>query len=132
MYAIDKKIEWTTGSGKQATVAIRLQTSRIVDADGDRCEVPCCDLSITADVAGMGIMSYGIDRLPATVAGVVYPARAGRLAIPAAQLAEIDAVLAGVYATPEWQAKQQAAAKAKIANREYDERREFMRQQMGY
>ena len=131
MYAIEKKIEWSTTAGKKAVVAIRLQTRRAVSADGEMCEVACCDLGIVAEVEGHGITGYGIDHRPITVNGIIYPGRAGKLAIPAAQLQEIDATLAEVYATPEWQAKVQAEKNQEAASREYDAYRARMAKVMG-
>ena len=123
MNAIEKAIEWKTQSGKKAIVRLALQTSRIVDADGDRCEVACCELNIVAEVAGI-TEGYTISRRPITVAGTTYPATIGRLAIPAAQLAEIDSVLAEIHGTPEWQAHERAAAAANVTAARYAEHAE--------
>ena len=118
MNAIEKAIEWKTQSGKKAIVRLALQTSRIVDADGDRCELACCELNIVAEVAGIS-EGFTISRRPVTVAGTTYPATIGRLAIPAAQLAEIEAVLAEIHGTPDWQAHERAEAAANVAAARY-------------
>lgn len=132
MNKIERRIEWKTASGKQAEIIIALQISRTVDADGDRCEAPCCDLNFRASVLGMGTLGYRISREPVLVGGTLYPASIGKLVIPAVQLAEIDAVLADIYATPEWQAKEAGIEANKKADAKYDQHRAFMRKQMGY
>ena len=79
MPAIEKKITWTTKSGKHVEVRISFATSRVADADGDRCEVPCCELHIAGEVQGMGVVGYAINRKPVQVAGTTYPATIGKL-----------------------------------------------------
>ena len=132
MPAIEKKITWTTKSGKHVEVRISFATSRVADADGDRCEVPCCELHIAGEVQGMGVVGYAINRKPVQVAGTTYPATIGKLVIPAVQLAEIDAVMAEVYATPEWQANERAKVQSEAARVEYEAAQEKMRTMMGY
>ena len=116
MNTIEKKIEWETGSGKKASVAIHLQTSKTAYCDGDEHELACCILNTTAEVAGMGTVGYIINRKPVTVAGTTYYATIGKLVIPASPLIKIDEALAEVYATPEWKANE-----AKEAARNADE-----------
>jgi len=112
---IEKTVAWTTGSGKKAAVEITLELSETIDLDGDRSE-----------------MGYTIDREPVMLGGTTYPAHIGRLLIPAAQLAEIDAVLTEIYARPEWQAKVAAEKRARKADIKVAEHMEKMRQVMGY
>jgi hypothetical protein len=56
----------------------------------------------------------------------------GRLVIQQAQMDEIKAVLAEIHATPEWQAKAAAEAKAAEESARYEAGREQMRRVMGY
>lgn len=118
-----RKIEWITESGL-ACVAISFATTKKVFADGDECDAACCELRISAEVdeedfelAGKELLSANSDE---------------RVPIPAAQLAEIEAALAAIYATPEWQAKEAAKANAAKANADYAAHREKMRQVMWY
>jgi len=119
MNAIEKKIEWKTGSGKAAIVAISLQTSETAYCDGDEHELACCKLHTTAEVSGMGYVGFEISRKPVTVAGTTYHATIGKLVIPAAPLAEIDEALAEIYATPDWKAKEAAEAAKKVADAKF-------------
>ena len=132
MTTTTKKIEWTLTSGKKASVTIDHQTTRAIDADGDKIDVKCCEMHITGEVQGLGSVGYTITRRPVTVAGNTYPATIGKLAIPADKLAEIDAAIAEIEATPEWRAKVAAEERALAADLEYEKHREKMRKIMGY
>ena len=54
-----KKISWKLQSGKEASVSVSLKLSEIVDADGQKVEVKCCEMEIVAEVEGMGVVGYG-------------------------------------------------------------------------
>ena len=127
-----KKIEWTLTSGKKAAVTIELQTTRTIDADGDKFEVACCEMYITGQVDGVGDVGCKITRTPVAAGGTTYPATIGKLAIPADKLAEIDAAVAEIEATPEWRAKVVAEERALAASLKYEAHREKMRKIMGY
>jgi len=129
MSRIEKKIAWTTKGGKPARITIQLETSKEVEADGDMCEVPCCELQIEAEVAGLPQIGP-IARRSVTVAGDTYPATIGKLVIPAAQLAQVDTALSEIYATPEWQAKLAAEAADAAAEWKYAEHATAMRRHM--
>jgi hypothetical protein len=132
MASSSKTIEWTLTSGKKAAVAIELQTTKTVDADGYKIDVKCCEMHITGSVEGRGTVGYTITRKPVTVGGTTYPATIGKLCIPAASLAEIDAAIAEIEATPEWRAKVAAEERREAADKAYEEHREKMRKIMGY
>ena len=132
MTTTTKKIEWTLTSGKKASVTIELQTTKTIDADGDKFDVKCCEMHILGEVQGLGTVGYTIARTPVTVAGTTYPATIGKLAIPADKLLEIDAAIAEIEATPEWRAKVAAEERALAADLEYEKHREKMRKIMGY
>ena len=129
---IEKRIEWTTASGKDAAITIVFRTEETVDADGDRCDVPACKIRINAEVAGMEIIGMPISRKPVNAGGANYPATIGGLVIPTDVLGQIDAVLAEIHATPQWQAQENAAAAGRKASAGYEKHRAFMRKQMGY
>jgi len=97
-----KTITWTGKTGKTAHVTVALVTQRTIDADGDQVTVPCCDLEISATVDGLGCLGYGLRRVQGNPQAA---AACGKLGIPADQLVLIDAAIAQIHATPEWQAK---------------------------
>lgn len=125
-----QQVTWQTSKGL-ATVTVTLTTSKTVDADGDKVTVPACELHITAEVEGMGMIGCG---RPTTVkaapAGVV--ACIGSLALSAEHLASINAAIAAAESTPEWQAKLAAEAESRRQSDEYERGREMMRRVMGY
>ena len=127
-----KKIEWNLTSGKKASVTIDHQTTKSCDADGYKCEVACCEMYITGQVDGVGDVGCKITRTPVEAGGTTYPATIGKLAIPADKLAEIDAAVAEIEATPEWRAKVVAEERALAASLKYEAHREKMRKIMGY
>lgn len=121
---MERKIEWTTSKGV-ACVTVILETSRTINADGDKIEVPCCEMHIAATVAGQLVgTSYPIRR-HMVVQGVQIAATIGKLAIRPEHLAQIEAAIKEIEATPEWQAKvarQEANRKAAAERAESDRR----------
>lgn len=124
-----KEITWITGTGKEAKVTVALKTERIIDADGDKVTVACCEMDITAEIEGMGIVGSG---RPQKADHPVAVAKIGKLGINADNLARINAAIAEVEATPEWIAKVARIAQAEKEGREYDKHRAMMRRVMGY
>lgn len=112
-----QKISWTTGSGRTALVEIVHQTERTHYCDGHQTTVPCCKLCITAEVEGTGTVGSG---RPEPCDHPVAVAKIGRLGIPAGPLARIEAAIAEVEATSEWQAKVARAEQARLDEAEYD------------
>lgn len=124
-------VEWTLKSGKQARVVVELITEKVVDLDGDKCLVDCCEILVTAEVEGHGVVGTGRpwerDGLPDGCVACI-----GKLAFGAEQLQAIQAAIAEIEASPEWQAKLEAEAKARKDLKEYRKHREEMRKIMGY
>ncbi len=122
-----KEIRWTLSDGRQAKVTVELVTSKIADADGHKVTVPCCEMMITAEVEGMGIVGLG-DPQPAQTTA----AKIGRLGIDQGNLDRINAAIAEVEATPEWRAK--IAAEEHVAEHDavYETHRAMMAKMMGY
>ena len=128
---MERLIEWKTSKGLSASVCVKLVTEKILDADGDKITVPCCEMEIWATVEGHGIIGSGKPwerkGLPMGAVAVI-----GKLAIQPSQLQEINAAIAQIEATAEWQAKLERIAKAEKEGREYDAHRAKMRKVMGY
>ncbi len=94
---MEKKTSWRTGDGREATVTVTLVTSRRVGDWGT--EIACCEINVVAEVAGQHV---GVGR-PEPVAHPVAVGRIGKLGMTAANLALVNAAIAELEATPEWQ-----------------------------
>lgn len=128
---MERLIEWKTSKGLAASVRINLVTEKTTNADGDKITVPCCEMEIWAEVEGHGIIGSG---KPWVRKGLPMGAVAtiGKLAIQPEQLQQINAAIAEIEATPEWQAKVARIAKAEKESQEYEAHRAKMRKVMGY
>jgi hypothetical protein len=128
-----KKIEWTTKGGKAVVVTLEIQTSREINADGDKVTVSCCDMHTLATVDGQTVGRH-INTInashPAHKLGAV--AVCGNLCISQANYDAIKAALTELESTPEWQAKMAREAESDKAAKEYDAHRSIMRKVMGY
>lgn len=125
---MERKIEWELRDGRQATVTVSLVTEERIWLDGDESIVPCCRIDVTAAVDGVTIGRGE----PEPVSG--HPeivARIGKLAVKAAEMAQIMAAIAEAKQTPEWQAKEARKAKAAVESKQYDEHQARMRRAMG-
>jgi len=98
---METKAIWTTGDGRTAEVTVSLITSKVLDADGDKITVKCCEMEITATVNGEQV-GYGY---PQTVNHPVAVAMIGKLGISKANMVKVKAAIDEIKATPEWQAK---------------------------
>lgn len=126
---MEKKVAWINGAGKLVTVTVALTTERIIDADGDKVTVPCCEMSIAAEIDGMGHVGSG---RPQRANHPVAVAKIGQLGITADNLSRINAAIKEIEATPEWAAKIARQKQAEKDGREYDAHRAMMRKVMGY
>ena len=124
-----KEITWTTGAGKEARVTVALETERSIDADGHKVTVACCEINITAEIDGMGIVGTG---RPQKANHPIAVAKIGNLGITADNLARIHVAIEEIEATPAWVAKVAGIAKAEKEGREYEAHRAKMRRVMGY
>ena len=113
----------TTSKGKQVTVTVELQTSKEVNADGDKVSVPTCELHVITEVKGHGIMAYSEPRrnVPGLPAGAV--ACLGRVALTEENAQIVEKMIADAKATPEWQEKQQKIKEAAKVDAEYEAHR---------
>jgi len=127
-----KRVAWMTGTGKQATVAVELVTSRTINLDGDKHTVPCCEIEITAYVEGMDMVGSGEPTYDISANNRGLIAHIGRLGLTAETLALVDAAIAEVKASPEWVAKLAAQAAAIESDARYEADRERIRRAMGY
>jgi len=125
-----KTIEWQTKSGKAARVEIELETSRTINADGDRVTVACAEMHITATVDNMYVGGGHIEHYRQTVQGVEVAGQIGKLYIPVAPMAEIDAAIAEIHSTPEWQAKVARQQAGEKTEKEYQTHLSTMRRAM--
>jgi SPP1 gp7 family putative phage head morphogenesis protein len=109
-----RKTEWTLTSGKKAGVTVALKTRKALDMQGNKTDKDETDIETQGWVEGHGAVGQGIDRRPATVNGVTYPARIGKLAIPAQHLSTIDRHIEELKQYPEYKAaRAKDATKAK-------------------
>lgn len=133
MSTLTKTIEWTTKTGKPVVVTMTIETSREINADGDKMTVSCCDMHTTATVDGQTV-GYSINTInashPAHKLGAV--AMCGNLCITQANYDAIKAAQTELESTPEWQAKVARQAASDKAAKEYDAHRAMMRKVMGY
>jgi hypothetical protein len=123
-----REITWITGTGKEAKVTVALKLEKEIWID-QPATVACCEMDITAEIEGMGIVGSG---RPQKADHPVAVAKIGKLGINADNLARINAAIAEVEATPEWIAKVARIAQAEKEGREYDKHRAMMRRVMGY
>jgi hypothetical protein len=123
-----KEITWITGTGKEAKVTVALKLEKEIWID-QPATVACCEMDITAEIEGMGIVGSG---RPQKADHPVAVAKIGKLGINADNLARINAAIAEVEATPEWIAKVARITQAEKEGREYDKHRAMMRRVMGY
>jgi hypothetical protein len=123
-----REITWITGTGKEAKVTVALKLEKEIWID-QPATVACCEMDITAEIEGMGIVGSG---RPQKADHPVAVAKIGKLGINADNLARINAAIAEVEATPEWIAKVARITQAEKEGREYDKHRAMMRRVMGY
>lgn len=119
---MERVVTWTTGDGRVAKVTVTLVTSKVLDADGDKITVPCCDMVITATINGT-LVGYGY---PQAVNHPAAVGKIGNLGIVAANMAKIEAAVNEIKATPEWQDKERRAEISDQVRREYDAHRAMM------
>jgi hypothetical protein len=122
-----KEITWTLSTGKEAKVTVELTTEETINADGHKVTVPCCDMTIRAEIEGMGVVGWGHPQKAQTAV-----AKIGKLGIIKDNLDRINAAIAEIEATPEWQAKIERAEKAAKESAEYERHRAKMKRVMGY
>ena len=129
----DEKIQktWTTKSGKQVTCTGTIVLSRIIDADGDKITVPCCDIYIDVDVAGIGNQGGAVEDIrklrpvkffsPYIIQG--YTHKVGNLMLLPEQAKIIESVREDLEAHPAWIAKQAKIDKNRKEIAEMESRR---------
>ena len=98
---METKAVWTTSDGRTAEVTVTLITSKVLDADGDKITVKCCEMVIRATVNGE-MVGYGY---PQTISHPVAVAMIGKLGISKTNMVKVKAAIDEIKATPEWQAK---------------------------
>ena len=125
-----KEISWETKDGKGVTVTVALETEKRIWADGDEVFVPACEMVVSAEIEGLGCVGAGRPQKIAERQGCV--ALIGKLGLAADKLALVNAAIAEVEATPEWQAKMARRERAEKENEEYEKHRSVMRKVMGY
>ena len=98
--------EWTTASGIKVKASITLALSQIIDADGDKCQVECCELGCVQAQPSGHPLQIGLYRESGTVKGIGYVARIGSLVLIPEHLALIDDMIREIKAHPAYVAKQ--------------------------
>lgn len=124
----DQSIEWMTGTGQRASVAVSLVTSREATADGDRVSRPCCEMQMDVRLDGRWL---GSDIVP-VIGHALIAGKCGILGIRHEVMAQIKAAIDAIETSPEWQANEQLKAQARQAAEEYDAGADQMRRVMGY
>ena len=123
---METKAIWTTGDGRTAEVTVSLITSKVLDADGDKITVKCCEMEITATVNGEQV-GYGY---PQTINHPVAVAMIGKLGINKANMIKVEAAIDEIKATPEWQTKEAREEQNRKDEIEYDKHCATMRKAM--
>ena len=122
-------ITWTTAKHAFA-VTVELVTERVEYCDGANVAVPCCDLRLAATVAGYGIAGTGRPNRNALNLPVGCVASIGKVAMSADVTAQVEAAIAAVEATPEWQAKIATIKASDAEASAYDAHAAMMRRAM--
>ena len=101
---LEKQINWTLGSGKQATYTIELVLERRIN--GDISIVPCCEIETHMSIPGNGCIPSNLDTDSGIYQGFAYAAKiGGKVLISQAVYDEIMAARAEVESHPAWIAK---------------------------
>ena len=118
---------WQTSTGLTVTVTGKIITSKIIDADGDKIEVPCCEKYLDVNLEGHGSQGSWIQMLttPKTANGQLIVASVGRLGLTAERVEIIRSVEAEIETAPEWQTK--VARNARNAREHGTERAKMIR-----
>lgn len=123
-----KQIEWTLGNGAKATYTIEIVREQVLDADGVKITVPCCEIRDSFDISGMGYISSSLDKLPRPrmIGTKQIVASVGqKVGIDQQTYDAITAARKEVESDPEYAAKQERTAnnQRKIAEQIAQERR---------
>ena len=117
---------WTTKNGNDITVTGKLITEKVINLDGDKVKVECCEIEMSIYAEGHGEQGDWIRELsPAEIKNLTkqrgaheYTHYVGDLALTLDQVKIIESVRTRLESTPEWQAK---LAKEKINKKENEE-----------
>ena len=107
-----EQVKWNTSKGQQVTVTVSLVTSETLNLDGYKHEVRCCELNITVEVEGMGVVAYSepykANNLPTGVVAVM----GGKLALNQEKYDLVMDAINKIKSSEAWQQtmKKQAAA----------------------
>lgn len=127
-----KEISWTATTGQKVTVTAELILSEVINADGDKRTVKCCNQTLQAAAEGLGVLGSTILRLqqPLQSNGRTIVGTIGKLGLTEEQYAGVMAMIAEIEASPEWQAKiARKKESAKISD-ELEAHRRMMRRAM--
>ena len=102
----EHKIEWANTKGQSVVATVCLLTERVINADGDRVTVPCCEWSESVTLDGRYQGSDIAPMTPLSSNGTTYANRCGKVAIPTEQMAKIEAARAELRSMSEWVAHQ--------------------------
>ncbi|MCP4568985.1 MAG: hypothetical protein GY841_15530 [FCB group bacterium] len=123
-----KIITWKTSNNQNAEVKLTLNTKENINVDGDQITVKCCDFDIDAYVDNSHI-GYG---KPEKLNHPVFAAKIGCLAMKQEILDKIEAAIAEIESTEEWQEKLKTEKESAKIDQEYETHRRSMKKQMGY
>ncbi len=104
-----KEITWTLGDGRKATYTVELELEKEINLDGDISTVPCCEINQSMYVPCMGFIEAYAEKLPKPVkhnSGKILVGKIGNIGITQDIYDQIQAAIAEVESSPEWQAKQ--------------------------
>ena len=126
------EINWTAGNGTAVRVTVELESSKVIDVDGQKVSVKTCEIKVAGYANGelMGTCFAGFIHPKLKDLGVV--AMIGKIAIKKENLDKIEAAITACENTPEYiaHAKKIAENAAEVA--EYEIKRNKMRKVMGY
>ena len=103
-----KTVELTTTTGAKAIVTASLLLSKVINADGDKIEVPCCEMGvITADIDGFpsqsGWMDFNGPR--DTNMGTIYGS-IGAFGLVDRNYKKVTELISAIKSHPSWKAKE--------------------------
>lgn len=127
-----KTTNWIAPNGAEVEVTAELVTTREINADGHKVAVTTpAEIRVAIAVAGQVV---GAGRPNRRVAGLPVGriSAIGRAALNAEQTAKVEAMIAKLEATPEWQAKLAMEEQRRQEAAEYEDSRRAIRRAMSY
>lgn len=125
-----ERVKWNTSKGQQVTVTVSLVTSETLNLDGYKHEARCCELNITAEVEGMGVVAYSepykANNLPTGVVAVM----GGKLALNQEKYDLVMDAINKIKSSEAWQQKMKNQAAALKTEQDIERHRQKIKKAM--